>query len=157
MHIRKVVEADADFLWHLANDSVVREASFSIDAIPWEDHLKWLKARLDDPSCVFFVATTDDNVPIGQVRFDTKNKEAVISVSIKKDYRGKGYGTKLIQESGKLLFCKTDILKIHAYVKSSNQSSISAFLKANFKLIGQVNIENQKAMHLVKERNKCLT
>jgi len=152
--LRKVVEADADFLWHLANDPVVRAASFSTAPIPWDDHLKWLRMRLDDPSCIFFIALNEDNAPIGQVRFDITNKEAVISVSIKKEYRGKSYGTNLIQVSSKKVLDNTDIVKIHAYVKNNNQSSISAFLKANFKLIGQANIENQEAMHLVKERSK---
>lgn len=140
--LRRVVEADADFLWHLANDPVVREASFSTATIPWQDHLKWLRTRLDDPSCIFFIALKEDNAPIGQVRFDIKNKEAVISVSIKKEYRGKSYGTSLIQASSKKVFGNNEIVKIHAYVKNNNQSSMSAFLKANFKLIGQVILFN---------------
>ena len=152
--LRRVVEADADFLWHLANDPVVREASFSTATIPWQEHLKWLRARLDDPSCIFFVALNEDNAPIGQVRFDIKNKDAVISVSIKKEYRGKGHGTSLIQASSKKVFSNNAIVKVHAYVKNNNQSSMSSFLKANFKLIGQANIENQEAMHLIKEKGK---
>lgn len=36
--LRKVVEDDANFLWLLANDPDVREASFSTAAIPWANH-----------------------------------------------------------------------------------------------------------------------
>lgn len=151
--LRKVVEDDANFLWLLANDPDVREASFSTAAIPWENHIKWLRARLNDPLCVFFIALNQDTA-VGQVRFYIEKEEAIISISIKKEYRHRNYGTQLIKMSSDTVFKITQVLKIHAYVKVNNKPSISAFLKASFMPLGRVNIQGHEAIHLIKERVK---
>ena len=89
LELRRVNEGDADFLWHLANDPQVRAASFSADPISWETHVNWLKSKLNDPSCEFFIACNEEGAPVGQVRFDIKNQEAIISLSIKEEFRRK--------------------------------------------------------------------
>jgi spore coat polysaccharide biosynthesis protein SpsF len=154
IELRRVQEADAGFLWSLANDPEVRAASFSITGVSWENHLKWLRTRLNDPSCIFFIVTIKNNTPIGQVRFDKTCKEAVISISIKKEYRGKSLGAAIIGISTELIFKQTDIIRVHAYIKKGNNSSISAFLKANFKDCGIADIEGNESIHLMKENIK---
>lgn len=153
IELRRVHEEDTDFLWHLANDPEVRAASFSTATIPWEDHLKWLKTRLNDPSCAFFIAFNEENIPIGQVRYDITSKEAIISISVKKEYRGNNYGIVLIKTSVQKIF-NCGILKIHAYVKPDNRKSISTFLRANFKDFGLTTIKGHEAIHLVLERER---
>ena len=152
--LRKVVEDDANFLWHLANDPEVREASFSTVPIPWDDHIKWLRTRLADPSCIFFIALNEENVPIGQLRLDMKGEDAVVSISIKKEYRGKNYGAKMIKIATDRVFDLTKIMKIKAFAKVNNKNSISAFLKAKFKLVEQVSICGHEAFYLIRERSK---
>jgi UDP-2,4-diacetamido-2,4,6-trideoxy-beta-L-altropyranose hydrolase len=149
--IRRVQETDASFLWTLANDPEVRAASFSTNSIPWEDNLKWLRAQLSNPSCIFFIINKD-SIPIGQVRFDkTNEEEAIMSISIKKEYRGKGLAAQIISVSIREIFLTTDINRVHAYVKEDNNPSISAFLKANFKDCGEVVIKGNRSIHLMKE------
>lgn len=153
VQLRRVEESDATFLWNLANDPEVRSVSFSTTRIPWEDHIRWLKKRLNDPSCIFFVATCD-NIPIAQVRFEITCEEAIISVSVKKEYRGKNFGSNIIRISTQKIFDSTKTKKVHGYVKMSNKASVFAFQKAKYKILGQCDIKNCNAFHLIKEREE---
>ena len=153
IRLRKVESSDATFLWELANDPDVRSASFSKGKIPWEDHIRWFRKQLNNPSCIFLIATCD-NTPIGQVRFEITGEEAVISVSIKKEYRGRNYGSDIIMISTKRIFDSTRTKKVHCYIKVGNQASNLAFQKANYKILGQCAIMDCNAFHLIKERDE---
>jgi len=153
VQLRRVQEGDEDFLWHLANDPDVRSASFSTIMIPWEDHIKWFRKQFNDPSCIFFIATFE-NIPIGQVRFETKNGEATISVSLEKEYRKRNFGSEIIRISTQKIFDSTTTKKVHAYVKIDNTASVLAFQKAKYKILEQCNINNYNSFHLVKEREE---
>jgi RimJ/RimL family protein N-acetyltransferase len=149
--LRQACESDAENLWNLANDPDVRAASFSTSPILWENHVLWLKKTLDNQSCTLFIALSKAKEFIGQVRYDVIGKEATVSISLKKDYRCKGYGSKLISLSAQKIFNQIQITTIHAYVKQENESSITAFTKANFKTVKE-NIHSDKVIHLVLER-----
>ena len=152
VNIVPVKEGDAEFLWKLANDTEVRAVSFSTDAIKWEDHIKWLKSKLNSQSCLFYIAYNSENFPVGQVRYDITNNEAVISISLVKEFRGKGYGSTMIKVSVERLFKLTNVVKIHAYIKPTNIASIFAFLKADFKTIRLITYQNQKVIDLILDR-----
>jgi UDP-2,4-diacetamido-2,4,6-trideoxy-beta-L-altropyranose hydrolase len=153
VQLRRVQEGDEDFLWHLANDPDVRSASFSTKMIPWEVHIKWFRKQLNDPSCIFFIATSE-NIPIGQVRFEIKDGETTISVSVKKEYRKRNFGSEIIRISTQKIFDSTKTKKVHAYVKIDNTASVLAFQKAKYKILGQCNINDYNSFHLVKEREE---
>jgi UDP-2,4-diacetamido-2,4,6-trideoxy-beta-L-altropyranose hydrolase len=153
LKLRRAQMDDADFIWRLSNDPTVRAVSFSTDPIPWENHVKWLKGKLSDSSCIFFIAEIA-GVPIGQVRFDIKNGEAVISVSLESSYRGKGIGSSLMALSTSRIFELADLDRIQAYVKPDNKASIYSFLKANFKDLGLITLNGHKAIQLTVERGK---
>jgi len=147
--LREVCEDDAKMLWEWANDSEVRAASFSSTPITWEKHIQWLKSKLSSCLCIFFIAMNSDNIPIGQIRYDIANHEAIVSISIRKEFRGKGYGKMVIWLASQKLFTESNVSKIHAYIKPTNKASICAFLKAHFKNAGLTTINDQKAIHLV--------
>ena len=153
VQLRRVHEGDEDFLWHLANDQDVRSASFSTKTIPWKDHIKWFRKQLNDPSIIFLIATFE-NVPVGQVRFEIKDEEATISVSVKKEYRKRNFGSDIIRISTQKIFDSTEINKVHAYIKIDNSASVLAFQKANYKNLGQCNVKDYHAFHLEKEREE---
>ncbi len=152
LRLRRASEVDAKFLWELANDSEVREASFSANPISWENHISWLKSKLSDELCVFFVAIGNDALPVGQIRYDISNNEAIVSVSIVKGFRNKGYGTRIVSSSAQRLFKIKEIDLVHAYVKPENKASLSTFLKANFKDVGIASVNSHQAIHLVLSR-----
>jgi UDP-2,4-diacetamido-2,4,6-trideoxy-beta-L-altropyranose hydrolase len=150
--LRQVREDDCRLLWEWANDPDVREASFSSESISWEQHVKWFKSKLSDPRCIFYIAMNSDGVPIGQVRYDREGNKAVVSISIDREFRGKGYGSRLIWLASQKLFVILDIDTIHAYVKQGNEASVGAFVKAGYEDIGATTIRGYQAIHLILQK-----
>jgi RimJ/RimL family protein N-acetyltransferase len=73
------------------------------------------------------------NTPVAQLRFDT-GEEAVISYSIDKKYRGRGWGT-LVLQSGIELFrdeCQ-ETIPVVGYIKAGNENSHRVFKGLGFK------------------------
>jgi RimJ/RimL family protein N-acetyltransferase len=156
LRLRTAQKSDAQLLWEWANDPQVRAASFSSDPIPWERHVQWFYAQLKSPNCIIYIAINSDNIPLGQIRYEIEENNAVMSISIAKNYRHQGYGSELIKLACDRLFQDLKISQIHAYIKPDNQSSIRSFIKADFVEIGTTNwpkstANNQLAMHLVKQ------
>lgn len=131
MEIRDATEKDAQTLFKWANDPVTRANSFVKDEIKFDEHVKWLNKKLASKDSVIFIGAEND-VPLGVIRFDRQYREAVLSIGIDEQFRGKGKGKLLIEEAVKELnkrkFCK----QIIAYVKIGNVSSVKLFEKAGF-------------------------
>jgi UDP-2,4-diacetamido-2,4,6-trideoxy-beta-L-altropyranose hydrolase len=149
LKLRPVCRNDCELLWKWANDPEVRMASFSSEPIPWGQHVEWFNRRIDDPNCLIYIALNSQNVPIGQVRYDIDSNDAIISISVDDQFRNQGYGSVIIKKSCEDLFCTTAVQAIHAYVKSSNETSARAFRKAGFKDINTKTIKGCQALHLV--------
>jgi len=153
VRLRRVRENDCRLLWEWANDPDVRAVSFSSEPIPWEEHLRWFNFKLSDSDCLFLIAEDSTGIPVGQVRFDKVRKnEAVISVSVDRENRGKGYGSTIIQLASQKLFDLTEIHVIHAYMKQNNEASIRAFMKAGYQESGATIISGHQTVHLVLQR-----
>ena len=150
IQLRPVIEDDCEILWHWANDPVIRSVSFVSEYISWSDHVQWFASKLGEQNCIFYIALNQDNVPIGQVRYELLNQEATISLATSESFRGLGYGSRIIllgcQKIGQSSLAK----KINAYVKPNNLSSINVFLKSGFKNKGETIIQGQPAFHFVK-------
>ena len=120
---------DMKKVFDLSNDDVVRQNSFNSSKILWEDHEKWFKNRIsrvaDEP---FYIVEDENGNFAGQTRFDKKNGEIVISVSIAEAFRGKGLAGSVI----KLCTEKTGFETVFAYIKESNISSVRAFRAAGY-------------------------
>jgi UDP-2,4-diacetamido-2,4,6-trideoxy-beta-L-altropyranose hydrolase len=152
MELRPASVDDCRLLWNWANDPGTREVSFSPESIKWKDHVKWLESKLGDPDCVLLVASDGEGTSIGQVRFDVDGGEAIISVSVDKAFRNRGYGNRMIRLACGNVFETARIGSIHAYVKEGNDGSAKAFFKAGFKRSGICMVKGQKAFHFVLER-----
>jgi UDP-2,4-diacetamido-2,4,6-trideoxy-beta-L-altropyranose hydrolase len=148
IRLRQVGEGDVRLIWEWANDPAVRAASFSSEPIPWEQHRQWFRAKLNDPDCVFYIAIDEEETPIGQVRYDVSGHEAVVSISLDVNFRGKGYGSAIIEFAARKLYRTVGAKLIHAYVKTDNEASISAFLKAGFKKMEPTTVCGQPVVHL---------
>jgi RimJ/RimL family protein N-acetyltransferase len=93
-----------------------------------------------DPNCLFFIALNAHGIPIGQIRYELKAAEAVVSVSLAFGQRGQGYGASIIESASRQVFESTAVKLIHAYIKPDNLSSIRAFTRAGFSDSGQVEV-----------------
>jgi RimJ/RimL family protein N-acetyltransferase len=152
--LRPVSNGDCRLIWQWANDPEVRAVSFSSDSIPFENHVKWFEAKLNDPNCCFYVAENRQHESVGQVRFDIKGKHAVISISLDRKFRSQGYGSKLIQLASQKILEVSNVAVIHAYVKKENLVSLKAFQKVGFNILEDTFVKAQPAHHLVRKK-KC--
>ena len=130
--LRKATYADIDLLYQWANDPIVRQGAFHTEPIPYEDHVKWFEKMMADEN-VYQYILCGDNEEIGQIRLNQEDSQAIISYSISKEYRGKGYGSqmlKLIEVQAKEDI--TDIKELVGLVKYTNPASMRAFEKCGY-------------------------
>jgi UDP-2,4-diacetamido-2,4,6-trideoxy-beta-L-altropyranose hydrolase len=149
IRLRRVREEDGRLIWEWANDPSVRAVSFSSEPILWEEHLKWFQSKLNDPKCIFYIALNEEDVPIGQVRYDMNDGEVIVSISLGSSFRGKGYGNEIIKFSLRKPFKILEDKCIHSYVKMGNEASVKMFLEAGFKNVGETLIHGEPAVHLI--------
>ena len=154
LRLRPVREDDCKLLWEWVNDPGVRASAFTSDPIPWEEHVKWFKYKLQDPNCYIFIVFDEQDTSIGQARFDSlENGQAKIDVSIDKQKRELGYGSLIINMAVKELLSLTSIRSVHAFIKPQNKNSISAFKKAQFNKYGIETVKGNIAWHYVRVKN----
>lgn len=89
--------ADMDLLYNWVNESAVRRNSFNSEPITYSEHKKWFTHCLSDKSCEIYIFYLSD-IPLGQVRLNYSDGNAVIDYSIDLKYRGQGYGKIIIRQ-----------------------------------------------------------
>ncbi len=132
LKIRKANYQDLKQYFNWANDPDTRQASYNTDPISLDAHSEWYEKKLKDQGTFLYVLS-DEKYDFGQIRFDIKQGEAIISYSLDKRFRGKGYGT-LLLKLGIEQFC-TDHQggePIVGFVKKDNVASNKSFQKFRF-------------------------
>ena len=137
--IRLAKKSDIEKVFELSNDDLVRANSINQNKILWEDHVNWFNNRIKNTEEPFYIAETLDGDFVAQIRFNKEEEGFVISVSINKNYRGKGLGSEIIEEASKVL----NSYPIIAYVKTDNIPSQKSFVKAGYVLCGQKDIKDE--------------
>ncbi|HIK51668.1 MAG TPA: GNAT family N-acetyltransferase [Oscillatoriales cyanobacterium M59_W2019_021] len=153
IRLRPTNNEDCGLLWEWANDPEVRAASFNSEPIPWEAHTNWFKKKLQDPNSYIFIAIDLHDRPIGQVRFDRNDEDAVISINIAPNKKGLGFGFSTLIKGLDFVFSETAIQKVHAFIKLDNHASIRIFEKASFKKLGIKIVKNSSALHYLKQKD----
>ncbi|HLY08072.1 MAG TPA: UDP-2,4-diacetamido-2,4,6-trideoxy-beta-L-altropyranose hydrolase [Planctomycetota bacterium] len=149
LEFREARAEDARLLWEWANDPEIRSVSFTPEAIPWERHLDWFRQKLGSSACILLIVTDVSGHPLGQIRFDLEDREAVVSVSLSRESRGRGWGAPLIERACRRVFESSRADVIHAYIKESNPASEQAFQAAGFVNRGAGTPHHEKASHWV--------
>jgi RimJ/RimL family protein N-acetyltransferase len=152
LFLRPVNRNDCELIWKWANDPVARAMSFNSDMIPWDTHVKWFTSKLSQSDILFLVAEDRDSRPIGQIRYEIKRREAVVSLSIGEQFRGKGYGSETLILSANQLFAQTNVNRIRAYIKPINDLSHRIFRRAGYKSQGTTQIHGCTAAEYILER-----
>lgn len=137
MVLRKAVAEDVKKIYEISNDEDVRKNSFNQEKIDFSQHGKWFGRKITDRNCLFLIAECNQRT-VGQIRFDVE-KDAVISISIHKDYRNMGIGNLMMKKA--LQFLKNGypaLGKVVAFVKDENIASKKYFEKCDFKYIRSV-------------------
>ena len=134
-NLRNATLEDAQLLFGWVNDPKVREMSINSNMIYWQGHLNWLIKKLESQTCKIFILEQND-IPVGQIRFEYFNEEWGIDYSIGKQYRGQGLG-QVILELSIPFFCN---YIIRAIVKQDNLPSNKIFKNLGFTLKGDEKI-----------------
>ena len=121
LHPATAQECELVFGW--ANDAETRKWSFTKESIPWEVHQKWYKECLERQDRELLICYKM-GVPVGQIRLDISEEEAVLSYSIAKEYRNRGYGAELLRVAEEWVrFMKPQVKCLIADTKTENQAS----------------------------------
>ncbi|MBM9501956.1 GNAT family N-acetyltransferase [Leptospira sp. 201903071] len=137
--LRSVTAEDEDLLLEWANDPAVRQMAFDPTMISAEGHKEWFHSKLKDPNTKMYILE-ENNVPIGQIRFDLNEKDGsyYIDYSIDRNFRGKGYGNSIVIQ-GLEFHRNLNVIgsNYKALVKESNAASVQCFIKSGFRQISK--------------------
>lgn len=145
VRLRRAGGDDCRQVWEWANDPEVRSASFTSDPIPWDAHCVWFERRLRDPETALFLAFDLEDQPVGQVRFQGEGEDAVVSISIAGEQRGRGYGQAVLREALRLFRAGGPARAVRAYIKEDNAASQRLFEAAGFQRLTDTVCQGQNA------------
>lgn len=129
--LRAARQTDKWLYFDWVNEPEVRCQSLQSAAINWEDHQSWFSQKLDDRNCYLGVLEAN-NLPVGQIRFDMRDDEAVIDYSLDVLVRGRGWAGSLMELGIQALKNFTPTY-LRADVKINNLPSRAVFLRLGFK------------------------
>lgn len=130
-YLRDVTLEDIDLLFLWANNEEVRKNAFSMSKIEYSVHKDWFLNKLKSNCCSIFIMMCN-GYPVGQIRLEYDDLNAFISYSIQKEYRRRGYGTKiLILAEQKVKDLQSNIILV-AQVKRKNIPSCKCFEKLGY-------------------------
>jgi RimJ/RimL family protein N-acetyltransferase len=148
IRLRPTLPEDSQLLWRWANDPQVRAMSFSTEPIPWERHAAWFSTKLSDPSALLYIATDTSGRQIGHIRYEVDGARAAVSLSVAPEFRGIGYGKKMLLLGIEELFRGSGTKAVDAFVKPCNTASLRVFEAAGFRNEGTIRVRGQEAIHL---------
>lgn len=128
--LRRCTYSDMDIIYKWINDDEVRNNSFNSEYIEYEVHVKWFNEKINSNNIYMYIIL-NNNKEIGTIRLEKHNSKAIISYLISNEYRGKGYGNKVIDLIKKeAIINNIDILE--AIVKKDNIASRKIFINNGF-------------------------
>lgn len=130
--LRDAVPQDEALLLAWANDPEMRKNAFSKATISAEQHHAWLSRKLASSATCLWIAETATGRPVGQIRFDCEDEKATLDISIDPQYRGRGYGAKLLASAITKFRASHPRERLEAYVLEGNSASRKLFIAAGF-------------------------
>jgi len=153
--LRRTIDSDCRVFWEWANDPAARAVSIPKEPIPWERYMEWFRARLTDPQTILYTARSRGGDPLGMVRYQIDGAHAILSINLGAEFRGKGFGRKLLFLATEELFRISTVAVIDAFVRLSNEPSVRLFEGAGFRSLGIENVQGDQAIHYVLDRAPC--
>jgi UDP-2,4-diacetamido-2,4,6-trideoxy-beta-L-altropyranose hydrolase len=137
LELRPAAASDAALLWEWRNEEVTRLNSLNPTPIPWTSHVTWFERRLANDGCRIWILEADAR-PVGQVRFERQDVDAMVNYSIDPHHRGRGLGTAILKLSVPQACRELGTRAIAGVVKTSNLASCRAFASAGFMRTAEV-------------------
>ena len=142
---------DCRRVWLWRNDEETRRASFDAAPIPFEAHERWFHESLRRPDRKTYVVLTDGQ-PAGAARLDLSDDQAVVSLHLAPESRGRRIGPAALRALTEVAFEALGVDRLLAFVKLGNSRSLSAFEQAGFVRMGDGG-ESPARIALVRSRN----
>jgi RimJ/RimL family protein N-acetyltransferase len=133
--IRKSTKADGLLLLNWRNEKAVRTQSFDSGEIKLDNHLNWYQTKLEDPNFIFYILELEKQ-PLGLIKIEIEEKNAIIGISIDENYRGRGLSSKALSIGCKEYF-KREEKPIFAFIKKTNIFSIKTFKSIGFEFLNE--------------------
>lgn len=136
--LRPIMQADTDDILRWRNQDSVKKYFIKQQNIQREDHMKWMKNRVETGEVVqFIMASQTDGCSIGTVYLqdiDYENRKAEYGIFIGEGrFTGRGYGTIAAECMIKYAFEKLNLHKLYLRVYEDNYRAISSYTKAGFR------------------------
>ncbi|MCR5487746.1 MAG: GNAT family N-acetyltransferase [Lachnospiraceae bacterium] len=144
----KAEHKDVRIMYEWSNDPTTRKNSFSMKPIPWDEHLEWMKKKLVDSNCLFFIGIDEGGNPIGSIRIDKEEGKGVISFCVAPDRRHQGFGEAMLAEIDNIIDPELDIDELIGKVKPDNIASICCFVNNGY-------IEKERDERKIVYAKKC--
>jgi len=145
--VRLAMDVDCELIWRWANDPMARAQSFCTDQILWPTHVRWFERLMSNPDRVQYIAEFD-GLPVAQIRFESEDDHAVVSVSVDHQFRGKGIGRRVLSEAISAFVTTRGVSELIAYIRPGNYASIKLFAGLGFELGSQVPWRKQVAIKM---------
>ncbi len=123
---------DADLVWPWRNAASTRRYFNDPSAVPLDVHRQWWGASLEDPARWLAIARIGA-LPVGVVRLDSVDDEAVLSIYLDPALTGLGFGPRLLHHAR--LHCPAvfpRVRRIRADIHEANEASRAAFRQAGY-------------------------
>lgn len=129
--LRQVEEADVNLIFEWANEEECRRNSFSSEKIKYQDHVQWFKDALERKDLYLYILMVEQR-PVGLIRFQIKEEDAIVSCSIDRNERGKGYGSKIFEAGEAMIAGRIKVKRLVSEVKKENIASQKALEKCGY-------------------------
>ncbi len=125
--LRKAEIEDAELMFRWQSDPDTRRFARNPEVPAWQDHVAWLRGRLEAEDCVFAIVE-EDAVPAGLVRLDRGAHTTEVSIVIAPENRSRGLGRAALGLARNLV--PRD--RLTAFVKPENTASQRLFADAGY-------------------------
>lgn len=147
--MRRAVAEDSADLFRWRNHPSIRSVSRNSVEIQWETHQQWFTSVVNSTDRILLIGQKDE-LPIGVVRFDTKDNKAEVSIYLVPERVHTGQGRNLLLSAERWIIKeRPDIQYIRASVLGRNKRSQQLFLGADYhventQFVKELHLENVK-------------
>ena len=138
LKLKNVSEKDLIFLFKLANQNKRRKFAFNNKKISIANHYLWFKKKIKSKYSKIFILWANNNMRIGQIRFDWKKNDAYIDYSIDEFFYNQGFGKKLIEIGINKM--RKKYKNIYAKVLKNNKPSNKIFKNCEVNILKKYNL-----------------
>jgi UDP-2,4-diacetamido-2,4,6-trideoxy-beta-L-altropyranose hydrolase len=140
--MREAIAEDIHLAFNWANNFELRKYSFNKEEITFSEHSEWFYRKINDSKVLYLIGFIE-SVPVGSIRFDIQEKNALISYLVDESWQKMGLGRIMIVEGIKILIKKLPKIKsLNGLVLPENIASVKTFERLGFKKSINGNILN---------------